>query len=143
MKAAVILLLPLVFLTLHPVHPVLRIDISNVRNRNGVILLSVYSSPQEYPYHPFRTYEVKKDSLKQGNLSTVITDLNSGTYGMCLLDDENRSGGMEYNFIGIPLEGYGFANNVRPLIKHPDYDRCLFTLRDGDNRLELIVRYKN
>jgi uncharacterized protein (DUF2141 family) len=108
-----------------------------------MVLLSVYSSPAEYPYHPFRTYEVRKDSLNNGKLSTVIRDLNPGTYAMCLLDDENLSGGMEYNFIGLPLEGYGFANNVRPLIKHPDYDRCQFTLKEGENHLDLIVRYKN
>jgi len=143
MKAAAVLLLPLVCLSLCPDPPVLRIDISNVRNRNGVILLSVYSSQNEYPYKPFRTYEVKKDSLNHGNITAFIRDLKPGTYAMCLLDDENRSGGMEYNFIGVPLEGFGFANNVRALIKRPDYDRCLFTLKEGENHFELIVRYKN
>ena len=122
---------------------ILDIEINNIRNHHGVILLSVYTGPEQYPYHPARTYEVKKDSLENGVLRTSIKDLGPGQYGLCLLDDENRSGEMENNVIGMPVEGFGFANNVKPFLKRPDYERILFKLAPGVNRMELIVRYKN
>ncbi len=122
---------------------ILDIEISNIRNQKGVILLSVYTAPSQYPYNPARTYEVKKDSLAKGMVHTTITDLSPGHYGLCLLDDENGSGEMENNLIGIPLEGYGFANNVKPFLKRPDYERILFKIVPGMNHIKLIVRYKN
>lgn len=122
---------------------VLDIGISNIRNHKGVILLSVYTGPEQYPYYPVKTYEVKKDSLAKGNVHTSISDLSPGQYALGLLDDENRSGQMEYNLIGIPQEGFGFTNNPKPFLKRPDYDRVLFKINPGINRIQLIVRYKN
>lgn len=122
---------------------ILEIEIHNIRNHKGIILLSIYSSPGQYPYHPAKTYEVKKDSLSKGTLRTTIDDLNPGQYGLCLLDDENLSGQMENNLLGIPTEGFGFANNPKPFLKRPDYDHVLFKLYPGKNRMQLIVRYKN
>lgn len=122
---------------------VLDIEISNIRNHKGVILLSVYNAPEQYPYHPVKTYEVKKDSLAKGNIHTSISDLSPDQYALGLLDDENRSGQMEYNMIGIPQEGFGFTNNPKPFLKKPDYDGVLFKIYPGINRIQLIVRYKN
>jgi uncharacterized protein (DUF2141 family) len=121
----------------------LDIQISNIRSKKGVILLSVYTAPGQYPYHPARTYEVKKDSLAKGMLHTTIKDLKCGQYGLCLLDDENQSGSMENNLLGVPQEGFGFANNVKPFIRRPDYDRILINVNPGINRIQLIVRYKS
>lgn len=121
---------------------ILEIQISNIRNHKGVILLSLYTAPEQYPYNPARTYEVKKDSLVKGAIQTTIKDLSPGQYGLCLLDDENRSGDMENNILGIPVEGFGFANNVKPFLKKPEYDRILFKIFPGINRMHLIVRYK-
>lgn len=122
---------------------VLDIKISNIRNHKGVILLSVYTAPDQFPYHPLKTYEVKKDSLAKGIIHTSIRDLSPGQYALGLLDDENRSGQMEYNMIGIPQEGFGFTNNPKLFLKRPDYDRVLFKIYPGINRIQLIVRYKN
>jgi uncharacterized protein (DUF2141 family) len=120
---------------------VLDIEITNIRNPKGVILISLYTAAEQYPYHPVKTYEVKKDSLAAGIIRTRITDLNPGQYGLCLLDDENLSGEMENNKLGLPQEGYGFANNVKPFLKRPDFNRILFKLQPGKNVMQLIVRY--
>ncbi|MFH0760129.1 MAG: DUF2141 domain-containing protein [Bacteroidota bacterium] len=143
MKLAVLVSVCAIILSFSQEQPILEIEISNVRNHNGTVLISVCARPEEYPYHPFRTYEVSKDSLCDGKLIKVIGDLQPGTYAIALLDDENRSGEMEYNRLGIPLEGFAFANNVKPFLSRPDYDRCLFTIKPGINRMHLIVRYKN
>jgi uncharacterized protein (DUF2141 family) len=143
MKLAALFSVCAIILSFSQEQTILEIEISNVRNHNGTILLSVCAGPEEYPYHPFRTYKISKDSLCDGKLIKVIGDLQPGTYAVALLDDENRSGAMEYNRLGIPLEGFGFANNVRPFLSRPDYDRCLFTIKPGTNRMHLIVRYKN
>jgi uncharacterized protein (DUF2141 family) len=143
MKTAGFIALCVLILSFTMEKPKVRIDLSNIRNTKGVVRISVCASEDEYPYHPFRTYVLTKDSLRDGKLQTTITDLDPGTYAISLLDDENNSGGMDYNFIGIPQEGFGFANNVKPLLKCPEFRRCLVTLRDGENNLEITVRYKN
>lgn len=143
MKTAGIIGLICLFFSLTQEKATLDIEIINIRNQKGVILLSVYTAEEQYPYHPAKTYEVKKDALNKGVLCTSITDLSPGQYGLCLLDDENSSGNMENSRIGLPMEGFGFANNVKPFLKRPDYERILFKLNSGINRMQLLVRYKN
>jgi len=121
----------------------LNIEISNIRNNRGIIRLSLYTAENQYPYHPDKTYVIPKDSLNGGQIKYQIRDLKPGQYGLCCLDDENRSGQMENNILGIPLEGYGFANNVNPRFKRPEYQRILFNLAPGINHMQLIIRYKN
>jgi uncharacterized protein (DUF2141 family) len=122
---------------------ILNIEIRNIRNHNGVIRISVYTAENQYPYHPERTYVVSKDSMAEGTVRTTILDLEPGRYGLCFLDDENNSGQMENNKLGIPKEGFGFANNVKPFLKRPDFDQIQFRLGSGTNHMQLITRYKN
>jgi len=143
MKIAVLVSVCAIILSFSQEQPILEIEISNVRNHNGKVLISVCARPEEHPYKPFRTYELRKDSLCDGKLRKVIVDLQPGSYTIALLDDENGSGEMEYNRLGIPLEGFAFSNNVRPFLSCPDYDRCLVTIKPGTNRIHLTVRYKN
>ncbi|MFH2143242.1 MAG: DUF2141 domain-containing protein [Bacteroidota bacterium] len=37
-------------------------------------------------------------------------ELKQGKYGLTLLDEGISYGDMDYNFMGIPTEGYGFSN---------------------------------
>ncbi len=143
MKAVGILSIIFFFFQIQREKSTLNIEITDIRNHKGVIRISVYTAEKEYPYHPAKTYLVKKDSLAYGKIKTSITDLYPGYYGMCILDDENNSGQMESNIIGIPLEGFGFANNIKPFLKRPDYDRIVFHLFPGVNHIQLIIRYRN
>jgi len=120
---------------------ILDIEICNVRNHKGVILLSVYTDSRQYPYHPGKTYVVKKDSLSNSTLHTKIHDLLPGLYGIGLLDDENHNGRMENNMLGIPLEGFGFSNNPKLFLKRPDYERIVIKVSPGVNHIQLIVKY--
>jgi uncharacterized protein (DUF2141 family) len=143
MKSAVIFAIICLIFPLSQEKTTLNIEITNIRNNKGVFRISVYTAESQYPYHPAKTYMVKKDSLTNRSVRTSINDLLSGQYGLCILDDENNSGKMESNMLGIPYEGFGFANNVQPFLKHPDYDRVLFRLFPGVNHMQLIIRYRN
>ena len=45
------------------------------------------------------------------------------------MHDENESGNMDFNFIGLPTEIYGFSNNKRPgLLGPPGFKACMFKI---------------
>jgi uncharacterized protein (DUF2141 family) len=143
MKAAVSIVALCLFSAFSLQKTVLDIRISDIRSSKGVVRLSVYTAPEQYPYKPWRTYTIKKDSLDKTFLHAAIDDLKPGTYGLCMLDDENNSGVMENNLLGIPKEGFAFANNFKPFLKRPDYSQVLIQLLPGFNHIDLITRYKN
>ena len=57
-----------------------------------------------------------------------------------MLDDENANEDLD-RFLGIPTEGYGFSNNVRPLFSLPEYEDLIFDLSEQRQKLKLELQY--
>jgi len=55
-----------------------------------------------------------------------IENVPFGDYAIRLFHDENDNGELDTNFLGIPVEAYGFSNDARVLIGAPGYDQARF-----------------
>ena len=69
--------------------------------------------------------------LKPAQVGSVVFkyDLPPGVYAVNAFHDENNNGKFATNFIGLPLEGYGFSNDVRPnLLSAPSFNKAAFEL---------------
>lgn len=123
----------------------LEIEITNIRSEQGHILLSFYSDESQYPRDAapgYKDIRIPKDELSNGTLKYVLEVTEPGSYVIAILDDENDSGDMDYNKVGLPLEGFGFSNNIKPFLSAPPYRKCLFDLKEGLNKISITVRYR-
>jgi uncharacterized protein (DUF2141 family) len=49
---------------------------------------------------------------------------------------------MEYNFLGIPKEGFGFSDYYHKGIKKPKFDSYKFSInKDQTKRITIRIRY--
>jgi uncharacterized protein (DUF2141 family) len=68
--------------------------------------------------------------------------MEAGIYGLSLLDDENNNGNMEYNFLGIPKEGFGFSDYYHTGLTKPKFDAFKFSIDEGQTRkITIRIRY--
>ena len=74
-----------------------------------------------------------------GSVTFEITDLPPGDYAISVLHDKDENGKMTKSFLGWPVEAYGFSNNARGTFSAPDYEECVFELRDAT---ELVIGIK-
>ncbi|NOQ98017.1 MAG: DUF2141 domain-containing protein [Calditrichae bacterium] len=112
----------------------LEVEITNIDNTEGNVLISIYDQEDNFPYQPFKTYSVEKESLVDGKLEFFIPDIKLGVYAITLLDDKNRNNDMDTNWLGIPNEGFGFSNNVKPtLLGAPPFKKCTFKIKQQDS----------
>lgn len=120
----------------------LSIEINSVKQDDGVVLVSLYSEPSQFPYKPFQVFKVEKSNLQNG-LLTYNIELEAGKYAITLLDDANRNDDMDYNMIGIPKEGYGFSNDAKPRgLSAPSFDDCAFVIEEeGELSLSIKMKY--
>jgi uncharacterized protein (DUF2141 family) len=102
------------------------LKLSNIRNTEGSIYVFVYAYKNQYPYKPYKYYKASKKNVKNGVLTVKISDLElKDEYAIGLLDDENNNANLD-KWLGIPKEGFGFSNNIKPFLSLPDYDDLLF-----------------
>jgi uncharacterized protein (DUF2141 family) len=62
-----------------------------------------------------------KEKVQKGNFSTKI-NLPKGVYLISILLDKNLNNILDKNFIGIPVEQYGFSSKEKIRFRKPKFD---------------------
>ena len=85
--------------------------------------------------------QYKKLILKvDGNSVSHTVTLPKGEYAISVYHDQNKDKECNRNFFGMPEEGYGFSNNIKPKLSAPKFRQCKFSL-NGDT--EHIITIQN
>ncbi|MDP4798318.1 MAG: DUF2141 domain-containing protein [Crocinitomicaceae bacterium] len=116
------------------------VQIGNIRNSKGTIQLQLYKNQATYSKEtPWKEYYVSKDDLNNKKLVYRITGLESGIYGVAILDDEDKDKKMKFSWM-IPDEGFGFSDYYHVGMSRPKFDDFKFNLT-GDKTVKVIIRY--
>ena len=118
------------------------VTISGIRNTKGQMAIGVFRDNESFKKEKaYREMQFEKKDISSGEMK-VRFDLPPGTYGIALVDDENSDGEMEYNFLGVPKEGFGFSDYYDTGLKKPKFDSFKFTLDKGEKKsIKIKVRY--
>lgn len=103
----------------------LTVKVNGIQTISGNIQIGLYNNSENFPdvggeYKIYR-FKVNAKSMQYS------ASLPAGTYSIALFHDENSDGECNTNFFGIPTEGYGFSNNVEPVISVPSFNETKFS----------------
>ena len=111
----------------------LRIEITGIRNNKGEILLQLFNENQ-------KVIGQQKGVIEESKCKVMFSNLKSGQYAFRYFHDENLSGIVETNGLGIPKEGYGFSNNASGLFGPRPFKEWLFDIKE-DKKIVVKIRY--
>ncbi|MCX7954355.1 MAG: DUF2141 domain-containing protein [Bacteroidales bacterium] len=116
--------------------------ITNIRSTKGQIIIKAYKDNKSFQDNqPYSTYKVNKNQMQKGTI-TITINLTPGIYGLALLDDENNNNTMDYNFFGIPTEGFGFSNYYLNKMAKPNFDEFKFTVTPNQvTQVKIKIKY--
>ena len=111
------------------------LEIKGIRSDQGNILGAVHMRKpdvkfpaQEGSVHSFRTL------ARAGTVTIVFKDLAPGDYALTAFHDEDGSGEINRNALGIPTEGYAFGNDAVGFMGPPKFEDTAVTLEaDADS----------
>ena len=120
----------------------IEIDFTGIRSPKGQIIVKIFSDEKSFQDDKaMKALKFRKSGIAGGALKGKCS-LEPGTYGFALLDDENDNGVMEYNFIGMPKEGFGFSDFYLTGMKKPKFEQFKFTVRkDEHKKISMKLRY--
>ena len=116
--------------------------ITNLRNAEGEILISLYDKAEGFPKDReaiIRSAAVAPDV--SGQVTIVFEDLPHGDYAIAVLHDEDTSQDMTFGAFHLPKEGYCFSNNAKVRLRAPKFKKTKFTLDGDDVTQTLRMRY--
>jgi len=118
------------------------LEISGIRNKKGEILIAMFNQPQGFPEDESRFFRVDTiRGLSGTTVRTVFRDLEFGEYAITMMHDEDVDGGMDYNWFGIPKEGYGFSTNYKPIFRAPKFEETSFQFTQDGQVIKVEMIY--
>lgn len=114
---------------------------SELRSAEGFIQFGIYRNEEEFKKDaPFRRIRVKKSGVRNGVFVHAL-HLPDGTYGLSGIDDENSNAKLDYNFVGMPKEGFCFSNYYHSGWSYPKFKDFVFVVKGGKVMLNCRFRY--
>jgi uncharacterized protein (DUF2141 family) len=105
----------------------LKLNISNIES-NGNLMIAVWSNSDFWDNNITNSSGQRigfdygfKEKVKKGNFSTTI-NLPKGVYLISILLDKNLNNILDKNFVGIPVEQYGFSSKEKIRFRKPKFD---------------------
>jgi uncharacterized protein (DUF2141 family) len=120
----------------------IKVLVTGIRSTQGQLIIKVYRDNASFDKdNPFVAKKFVKIGISKGAMTVSFT-LEPGTYGLALLDDENKDNEMNYTFLGIPEEGFGFSNYYLSGLAKPSFDLFKFVInKDQSQKITIKIRY--
>ena len=119
--------------------PGIHVKIPNIKNTTGNIACGIFESPEGFPNKflgSAKAIIIRK--IQKTKAQCDFSDIPPGTYAIAVIHDENMNGELDTNWLGVPMEGYGFSNTTIDEFGAPAFSAASFPY-DGQN-IDLTIR---
>jgi uncharacterized protein (DUF2141 family) len=121
----------------------LRIHVDGLRNSTGVVGAVIFSSPDGWPEDTSKSLHHWPTPIMPGaREATPEWNLPPGNYGVAVIHDENKNHKLDRNFLGIPKEGFGFANNPHVGLSAPPFNAAVVHVTCPVTEINIHLQYK-
>ncbi len=119
------------------------VTFTNLESSKGQIVMGLYQDQGTWDKEkPALTKYFPKGANVSGSTLKVTLNLTPGTWGLSMLDDTNEDYKMNYNWLGLPKEGFGFSNIYHTGWSKPKFKDFSVTLVAGQRiSVTIKVRY--
>ena len=108
----------------------LTVEIVGVASDSGDVHIALYDDPAAFPKS--QGMLIKKEvPIENGVASGMFSNLAAGRYAIAIYHDENGNNKFDQGLFGIPLEDFGFSNDVTVFLSAPDFEDAAFDVPDS------------
>jgi len=119
----------------------LKIHVTGFRTDKGSAGGAVYASPAGWP-EDIKKAIVDGDFPIRGDQATEEFRIPPGRYAVVAIHDVKSDGKLERNFLGVPIEGFGFANNPRVLLTAPSFEKAAVNVSCPVTQIDIRLIHK-
>ena len=114
------------------------LKVTGLRSEKGQVKIAVFNSSETWlGDHPAYNATIDVDGQ---SVTWRLNDIPYADYGIAVFHDENKNGKMDKNFVGMPLEPYGFSNNLRVTFGPPKWEKGKFPVRNPITEISIEVK---
>ena len=111
----------------------LKIIVTNIKTYKGNIEMGVFNNTKSFLVKG-KEYKTFSKNVTNDSIVFVLKDLTKGNYAISVYHDINSDKKCNLNFIGMPIEPYGFSQNFKPRFSKPIFNDCKIKM-NGDRTI--------
>lgn len=119
----------------------LKIHVTGFRNGKGKAGGTVFATPDGWPEQTTKAVVHGPFPIEHGE-ATETFQIPAGRYAVAVIHDENENHKLDRNFLGIPKEGFGFANNPKVTLSAPSFGTAATEVTCPETQIEIHLIYK-
>ena len=100
------------------------IHVDGFHSDKGKLGATIFKSPDGWPEKTEKAFRHGPFPIT-GTTGVATFDLPAGDYGVAVIADANENKKLDRNFLNIPTEGFGFANNPKVTLSAPPYSAAV------------------
>ena len=121
--------------------PRVNVVVEGVRSDRGELVVELYpDDPKRFLAHAGRVQRVRQKA-ESDVTNACINAPGAGMFALVLYHDENNDAVFNRGRLGLPSEGFGFSNNVKPRFGAPSLKSVLFAVPEGESTVRVRIRY--
>lgn len=117
------------------------VSIKGVKNNKGNICVLLFNNSKGFPDNPDNALLSKIIPAQTREIIVKLDGITPDTYAVTVLHDENKNFKMDYNWLGIPKEGFGVSNNAKGKFGPPKFEDASFKFTGGNHSLSIQMSY--
>lgn len=114
----------------------LLLRVKNIEQVGGMVWIGIYDCQRNFLVQENATLVQGVKVNMTGELTMRLDAIPYGTYAIAVFHDENNSGALDQNFIGIPLEPYSFSVPFPSKFRMPRFEDVKFEFNRPNQLIE-------
>lgn len=118
----------------------LTVIVDQINKAQGRVYVTLFANPQTW-LDDKKSLQDQSTEAKAGSVSVTFEHVVPGRYAIVTFHDDNGSGEMEFNALGIPTKGYAFSNDVRPFLSAPSFEKAAVMVMERPSEIHIKMVY--
>lgn len=120
------------------------VKIKGIKNNKGNICVLLFKNKEGFPDKPekaFKSKIVAADKADNKELTIILDNVSPNDYAISVLHDENKNNQMDYNWLGMPKEGFGLLTTKKSFLSLPKFEDSKFSFSGSDKSITIEINY--
>ncbi|MBK9385092.1 MAG: DUF2141 domain-containing protein [Planctomycetes bacterium] len=116
----------------------LAVTVEGFASEKGELFLALFFRSEGFPDASERAARGQHVPISGSSVRAVFDDLPAGPLAVAAFHDENASGTLDKNWLGLPIEPWGVSNNASAFLGPPRFQDARLELVEGQ-QLEVRI----
>lgn len=112
------------------------VKVTGIHGTDGNVKVNLWSDPATVAQS-----RVAEIDAKTMTATAAFENMAPGTYSVSVIHDLNNNGKLDFNEMGMPVEGYGHSNNPAQRMGPPNFEETKFTVNQPARSVEIKLIY--